>query len=99
MKQDSSLYDMIAHQAVELANRAADDNPDTDLWDISDGLLAGAVHYWLFSRQPCEDPMCSECDSVSSPDQRVAELLRMVEQLAQDSEYFHSTNDTQLGRA
>ncbi len=99
METDDTIYDEAAHQAVELANTMADAHPEADLWDLSDGLLAGAVHYWLFSRQPCGSPMCMECEPISTPEQRLAELLRLVEDLAVDSEYYQSENDVTLGRA
>jgi hypothetical protein len=34
-------------KAVDLGNKLADKDKDADLWDIADGLLAGAVQYWL----------------------------------------------------
>ena len=43
-------------KAVDLGNRIADTDDKADIWDIADGLLAGAVQYWLYSRQPCSDP-------------------------------------------
>lgn len=88
-----------ASQVVELGNRLADQDPQADLWDISDGLLAGAIHYWLYTRQPCEDPMCEDCAPVSSAEQRLTELLRQVEQMALESDYFHSPHDMTVGRA
>lgn len=99
MKEETTPYDEAAHQVVELANRITDRNPDSDPWEVADGLLAGAVHYWLFARQPCEDPMCNECQPVSSAEQRLRMLLEIVEQSAQDSDYYHSANDIPLGRA
>ena len=99
MKPEFNAYDETAHQAVELANRLAEQHQDADLWDIADGLLAGAVHYWLYSRQPCDDPMCEECLANRSPEERLVELLRLAEEFAKDSEHFHSANDLKVGRA
>ncbi len=99
MEEHPDPYDEAAREAVELANQIADRHQDADLWDISDGLLMGAIHYWLYSRQPCEDPMCEECEPVSNSDQRLVELLRLVEHFARESEYFHSANDVSIGRA
>ena len=92
-------YDETARQAVDLANRIADEHQDADLWDISDGMLMGAIHYWLYTRQPCEDPMCEECEPVSNPEQRLVELHRLVEDFARESDYYQSANDITIGRA
>lgn len=83
-----------ARAVVELANRLADENPEADIWDVADGLLAGAVHYWLYSRQPCDDPMCEDCAPVSTAELRQAELAKFVKQFAEDSDYFHSPTDS-----
>ncbi|MEE4660954.1 MAG: hypothetical protein V2J89_10810 [Halieaceae bacterium] len=99
MNDPDDAYQTAATETVELANRLAADTPDNHPWDIADGLLAGAVHYWLYSRQPCGDPMCEDCSTVATADLRVAELKRLVEQLAQDSDYYHSPTDVNVGRA
>lgn len=99
MEDSKDPYDEAARLAVDLANQIADKHVDADLWDISDGLLMGAIHYWLYTRHPCEDPMCEECETVSTADQRLAELLRLVEHFATESEYFHSPHDVNVGRA
>ncbi len=43
-------------KAVDLGNKLADKDKDADLWDIADGLLAGAVQYWLYSRAALRRP-------------------------------------------
>ncbi len=91
--------DDAAAKVVELGNRLAEAEPPIDLWDVADGLLAGAIHYWLYTRQPCEDPMCEDCAPLSSAELRVQELLRQVEQMAEESDYYHSPNDLTVGRA
>jgi hypothetical protein len=63
------------------------------------GLLAGAVQYWLYSRQPCGDPRCEECLPISTAEGRSAELRRLIEQFAEESQYFHSPTDANAGRA
>lgn len=88
-----------ATEAVELGNRLAEGDAMADPWDIADGLLAGAIHYWLYTRQPCDDPMCEDCAAISSADQRLQELQRLIEQMASDSDYYHSPNDLTVGRA
>ena len=67
--------------------------------DIADGLLAGAVQYWLYSRQPCADPECEECVPISTAEGRIEELRRLMRQFAEESEYFHSPTDRNVGRA
>ena len=98
-EQDDEQYRSAAEQAVELGNRLAESNPDADLWDIADGILAGAVQYWLYSRQPCDDPSCEDCATIRTAESRMAELSQLVEQTANESEYYHSPHDQNVGRA
>ncbi|HWL61997.1 MAG: hypothetical protein M3Y79_06085 [Pseudomonadota bacterium] len=86
-------------KAVDLGNKLADKDKDADLWDIADGLLAGAVQYWLYSRQPCGDARCQDCLPISTAEARVEELRRLVRELAADSEYYHTPTDSNAGRA
>jgi hypothetical protein len=96
---EPNAYDEAAREVVELANRIADDNEEADLWDVADGLLSGAIHYWLYSRQPCSDPRCEDCTAINTAEQRVAELMRLAQQLAKESDYYHTANDANVGRA
>ena len=96
---DDDIYDEAAQKAVELGNRFAEREPDADLWDIASGLLAGAVQFWLYSRQPCGDPTCDSCAEVSTAALRLAQLLKETRDAAEDSEYYHSPNDANVGRA
>lgn len=93
------LCDSAAQEAVDLGNTIADSHPDADLWDIADGMLAGAVHYWLFANKPCGDPRCEDCAPVSTPQARLVELKRLVTQFAQESGYYESPDDLLSGRA
>ncbi len=99
MTEDPTIYDEAARQAVELGNRIADGDEEADLWDIADGLLAGAIQYWLFARQPCGDPLCEDCGPLSTAEARLAELHQLVDEFARDSEYFHAPTDSNVGRA
>lgn len=99
MDEMNGAYDQAARQTVELGNRIADEDKGADLWDVADGLLAGAIQYWLFSRQPCSDPMCEDCAPMGSAEARLAELLNLTEELARGSEYYHSPTDHNVGRA
>lgn len=106
MDKDSMLdgdengpYSEAVNRVVDLANKLAEENQEADLWDISDGLLMGAIHYWLFARQPCENPMCEDCEPVSNAEHRLAELHRLVDDFARESDYYQSALDVKIGRA
>ena len=86
-------------KAVELGNNIADEENKADVWDVADGLLAGALQYWLYSRQPCGDKDCEECRPISTAAGRMGELRKLMEQYTQESEYFHSPTDSNVGRA
>ncbi|HHH35579.1 MAG TPA: hypothetical protein ENK48_01960 [Gammaproteobacteria bacterium] len=93
------MFNGAAWRAVELGNQLAAEDESADVWDIADGLLAGAVQYWLYSREPCGDPRCEDCAPNSTAEQRLAELLRLTRQFAQESDYFHTRNDSNVGSA
>ena len=99
MEQPEQYFDDAFGKTVELGNRLAEKHGNADLWDIADGLLAGAIQYWLYARQPCGKPDCEECAPISTSDLRVTELKRLAEQFAAESEYYHSPSDTNVGRA
>jgi hypothetical protein len=86
-------------RTVDIGNTIAEQDQKADLWDIADGMLAGALQFWLYSRQPCGDPSCDDCTVIATAEGRMAELRKMIEQLAAESEYFHSPNDYNVGRA
>lgn len=98
-EQDDATFDEAARRAVDLGNHLAQGDEESDLWDVADGLLAGAVQYWLYSREPCGNPRCEDCAAISTAEQRLAELLRLTRQFAEESEYYHSRNDSNVGRA
>src|SRR5688572_11265101 len=99
MQESDNPFSEAFGKAVDLGNRIADTDDKADIWDIADGLLAGAVQYWLYSRQPCADPECEECVPISTADGRIEELRRLMRQFAEESEYFHSPTDRNVGRA
>jgi hypothetical protein len=92
-------FDAAFSKAVDLGNKLADKDKDADLWDIADGLLAGAIQYWLYSRQPCGDARCQDCMPISTAQGRMGELKRLMDELASESEYFHTPTDSNAGRA
>jgi hypothetical protein len=99
MQEEGHPFDAAFSKAVDLGNQIADDDDKADLWDIADGLLAGAVQYWLYSRQPCGDPACEECLPISTAQARIAELKRLVAQFSEESQYCHTPTDSNAGRA
>ncbi len=99
MDENANTFDAAFSKAVDLGNKIAGKDKEADLWDIADGLLAGAIQYWLYSRQPCGDPLCEDCGPISTAEARLAELKRLIGQLAAESEYFHSPTDSNAGRA
>src|SRR4029078_4157639 len=99
MEPIADPFDAAFSKTVDLANKMADKDKDADLWDIADGMLAGAIQYWLYSRQPCGDTRCQDCMPISTAEGRMSELKRLIEQLASESEYFHTPTDSNAGRA
>lgn len=96
---EDEVFEAAARRVVEVANEMAEGDEDAHVWDIADGLLAGAVQYWLYSRQPCGDPRCEDCEPISTARQRLDQLLEEVRHMAMESEYYHSPNDVNVGRA
>lgn len=93
------MQSAVADELVALANRLAEANPDADLWDIADGMLSGAVHWWLYANAPCEDPDCEDCANIRTAEQRMRTLHQLVTEMAETSEYFHSPNDDNVAHA
>lgn len=99
MNNPDEVFDSAFDKAVAIGNDMAEGDREADVWDIGDGVLAGAIQYWLYSRQPCGDPRCEDCAPISTAEGRMTELLRLVKQFAEDSEYYHSPSDINVGRA
>jgi hypothetical protein len=99
MQEINNPFSEAFGKAVDLGNKIADTDDKADIWDIADGLLAGAVQYWLYSRQPCADPTCEECIPISTSAGRLEELRKLIRQFAEESEYFHAPTDRNVGRA
>lgn len=94
---DDMLFDEAGDNVVDLGNRLAEENPDADPWALADGLIAGAVHFWLYAHQP-ETPVAADDDMMTARE-RVEELVNQVMQSAEESEYLHSAQDSDVGRA
>jgi len=99
MNETNEVFDDAFDRAVQLGNQIAEQDSEADVWDVADGMLAGAIQYWLYSRQPCGDLKCEDCAPVSTAEGRMRELTRLIGELAQQSEYYHSPSDANVGRA
>jgi hypothetical protein len=95
----TDMQALIADELVNFANSLADSNPDADYWDIADGILSGAVHWWLYANAPCGDPTCTDCESISTAERRMETLRKLVADMAESSEYYHSPNDENVAHA
>ena len=93
------IHGSIADDLVAFANRLAQENPDADPWIIADGLLSGAVHWWLYANSPCSDPACEDCEAIRTAELRMKTLYDLVRDMAETSEYYHSPNDENVAHA
>ena len=93
------MQSSMADELVAFANRLAQDNPDADPWEIADGLLSGAVHWWLYANAPCSDPACQDCETIRTAELRMKTLQELVCEMAETSEYYHSPNDENVAHA
>ena len=99
MSDEQDSYDEATRAVVETGNRMADADPDADPRAIADGLLAGAVHWWLYANQPCGDPRCEDCAPICTAELRVAQLRQLLQEYAETSDYYHSPTDENVARA
>ena len=99
LEQDPKEFDDAAEQMIELGNRLLEADTDSDRWEVASGLLAGAVHFWLYTRRPCGEPYCENCVDIDTAEKRVQELIRESRQFAEESEYFHTPLDANAGSA
>lgn len=96
---EQMTYDQVAETIVELGNRMLDQDESAEMWEVASGMLAGAVQFWLFSRQPCDDPFCQACADISNSQRRVAALLKETQNLAEESDYYCTHRDVMTGTA
>lgn len=99
MTELDELFDDAADEAVDLGNAIVQRNPEADIWAIADGLVAGAVHFWLYAHQPQEAADETTDDGLDTASERLNYLLDLIQQSALDSEYLHSPFDRDVGRA
>lgn len=98
-EDDLSEFDLAAERVVELGNQIMAEQEEADSWDVASGLLAGAVQFWLYSRQPCGDPTCDSCADISTAAERLHKLLDETREYAEESDYYHSPRDSNVGTA
>ncbi len=98
-EEDLSEFDDAAEKVIELGNRLLEEDEEADEWEVASGLLAGAVQFWLFTRQPCNDYFCEQCSEISTAEQRLRKLVEETKELAEDSDYYHSPRDVNVGTA
>jgi len=95
-----TLFDDIADRMVALGNEFLDANPDADAWEIASGMLSGIVHFWLYTHQPCADPSCRSCGAeMATAEMRLEQLLDEARESAEESSYYHSPFDRNVGNA
>lgn len=99
MLDKNLTYDQVAETIVELGNRMLDEDESAEVWEVASGMLAGAVQFWLYSRQPCDDPFCQACAEISNAQLRVDALLKETALLAEESDYYVSPCDVMTGTA
>ena len=92
-------YDRAADAVVELGNQMVRGDDSIDVWDVASGMLAGAVQYWLFARQPCNNASCEACEEVITAQRRLRLLLAEVEQMAEDADSYDLHRDAHTGTA
>ncbi|MGU9956416.1 MAG: hypothetical protein ACNYPI_01865 [Arenicellales bacterium WSBS_2016_MAG_OTU3] len=97
--EELDTYNDAAEKTIDLGNNIAKKDEEADVWDIADGLLAGAIQYWLYARVPCGDPTCEDCEPVDTAEKRLKELMDLTREIAVSSEYYHSPMDANAGNA
>ncbi len=94
-----AVFEEAAQRTVDQGNALLDEFPDADDWTLASGILAGAVQFWLFSRQPCNDPDCEECADINTAERRLAKMMKEIREYAVDSDYYHTPHDANVGTA
>ena len=84
---------------IASGNKLLESKEQANPWNMASGLLSGAVHFWLFSRQPCANPDCEPCSAMNTAERRMTQLIKEISAHSKDSEYFHSPNDHNVGSA
>ena len=97
---DNNLsYEQVAESIIEFGNRMLETDESAEVLEVASGMLAGAVQFWLYSRQPCEDPFCQACVDISNAERRLQVLLKETHNVAEESDYYASVKDVIAGTA
>jgi len=96
---NTNSYDHVAEAIIDMGNRILDEDDSADVWEVASGILAGAIQFWLFSRQPCADPFCQACVEISTVERRLAALIDESQKLAEDSDYCEPSHEGMVGTA
>lgn len=99
MDKDKSEFDLAAEQVIALGNKMLDEDQEADSWEVASGLLAGAIQFWLYSRQPCDNPFCEDCADISTAELRIRKLIEEAREHAEGSDYYESPHDMNVGTA
>ena len=99
IEEQKSVFEEAAEQVIELGNQLQEFDEGGDVWEVANGLLAGAIQFWLYSRQPCDDPFCEACAEISTAERRLKALMAEAREMATDSDYFESSHDHIVGNA
>jgi len=99
MQNPEETFQDAYSRTVDVGNTIANEEVDSDAWNVADGMLAGALQFWLYSRQPCGDPLCEDCAALSTSAARMTELRKLVEHFTAESDYLHTPLDQDAGRA
>ena len=91
--EDQRKFDQAAEKMIELGNQLLEDDYESDSWEVAFGLLAGAVHFWLYAQQPCSDLQCEACSEIDIAKKRLERLTEEIRQFAEDRDYFHGPHD------
>lgn len=98
--QDKNLtYDQVAETIIELGNLMLEKDESAEVQEVASGILAGAVQFWLYSRQPCADAFCQACADICNAERRLQALLRETNNLVEESDYFATPQDVFTGTA
>jgi len=99
LEDDTQNFDAAAERMIELGNQLLDQDSESDSWEVASGLLAGAVHFWLYAHQPCGDLDCESCEEIDTAQKRLERLIEQVRQSASESDYYHTPQDANAGSA
>ena len=99
MEDEKTEFDLAAEQIVAMGNRMLDADEEADSWEVASGLLAGAIQFWLYSRQPCDNAFCEDCADIGTAELRIRKLIEEAREHAEGSDYYQSPHDLNVGSA